>query len=63
MQIENNEMVSYPFGLKSCRNILAVLELLRFPLFVFFLRILADAQMNHANDLGPALLRCPEINI
>lgn len=54
-------MISYPLGLKSCRNIPAILES-QLPLFVFFSPILADAQMNHANDLGPALQCCSEIN-
>lgn len=59
---ENNEMIFYPLGLKSDRNIPAILESW-LTLFVFFSPILADAQMNHANDLGPALLHCSEINI
>lgn len=49
-------------GLKPCRNIATILESWLI-LSVFFLPILDDAQMNHANDLGPALQHCSEINI
>lgn len=58
----NNEIISFPLGLKSGRNIPAILESW-LTLFVLFSPILADAQMNHANDLGPALLHYSEINI
>lgn len=31
--------------------------------FVFFIPILDEPLMNHANDLGPVLQHCSEINI
>lgn len=60
--LSNNEMISNLFRLKSSRNV-PVFWNLGFLFFFFFQAILADAQMNHANDLGPALLHCSKINI